>query len=692
MGAPNMEHESISIQDASTFKMQLKIQLKIQLKMKFKNITMTHSRDTDQQSQRPKVRRTKVELFKMFATLNVSKEVAKSFIDLFNTCFGESMEKLPSLCSMKSHLMENSRAGGGDRNPLPNRPSAKKIRRSGADSQPASQPAVPARPPGSSRIESSLNHHDLITILVCNSAFIASIDPAVLVTFPDLAPQYENILSLISEAGWAHLTQSHMRSLKPGKNYSGANGYFNIAKTIATLTRGVNASVCRKDLLEGIFHFLMRIDGYPRSFQAYQKELPLWWAASESKALAKKLRRYLCLEFPFCLESYDSGIADIKLLGRTVQFKLFDSARILEYIGPDQFPDDIGYDEYYSGEESEEDIEYTDDNDDDSPFDMSEAFRETGKDDCVLWIARFETHPFLTTEQRSKLLPHEAFVLKHRQCSDLHFVNCSFASVSGFPKSLDDLQTLTFHESLSTVKITSTGQFPRMPRLSSLSMPSGILSFDGVPSCRDWLSRFWISDCNDLASLEGFPSSSQLTELVMPSGIVSLKGMPHTLPDLTKFDLSRCDQVVDMEGFPHVPKVEELLLPPQLRSIDNLGQYFGNLRVLDIGRCQINSLRGLPDMPKLNILKLPPPIQTLEGLPLSLDALESLDMWRCHRLVSLKGLHPMPSLSSLRLPESNISLKSISDWVAWLKNSRKWKRHVDAEDRLVSVFPRLRTL
>ncbi|KAI9206270.1 uncharacterized protein BJ171DRAFT_473298 [Polychytrium aggregatum] len=117
-----------------------------------------------------------------------------------------------------------------------------------------------------------LAFHDILTILVCNDAFVATIGIATLALLPRLAPQYKDILSLVSEDGRLCAVQSHIdgRPTIPNSKRIDFRDVLNQAEEF----------IDANDFLQGVFFFLTRRNGYPTSFEAYQKELPLWEAAA----------------------------------------------------------------------------------------------------------------------------------------------------------------------------------------------------------------------------------------------------------------------------------------------------------------------------------------------------------------------------------------------------------------------------
>ncbi|KAI9205922.1 uncharacterized protein BJ171DRAFT_500122 [Polychytrium aggregatum] len=541
------------------------------------------------------------------------------------------------------------------------------------------------------RICAALASHDILTILVCNESFLTALDATTLVKLPELAPQYKDILSLLSKDGWVRFICSKAAAAPDCGMHA--------------VLQNLGESIDPMDVLRGIVYFLTRVKGYPRSFEAYQNELPLWWAAASSSSLCDVLVDGLRLKCP-----YNKDLSDEQLCGNSSahpvwQFRALDSSRILYYHVSTPCSGD---------------------------YDC-----EGGCD--VLCVARFAHHPFHTAEQVSNLLPHEKYALYTRPLGYLSLFNCSFMTISGWPDWLDHVSHLSFDcDSNFFDTITSLDGFPLMSQLENLTVSRNVPTLKGLPSELNSLSELDLSQCRSLANLEGLGSVRDLTKLTLPESILTLEGLPPYLSNLSQLDLTRCENLVHLKGFTEprylqvlqlpkglrslegmppcikplqdldlsacvalrtldglsqLPYIRKLLLPPLLESLDIVYRYIDRLSTLDMRPCKlITSLGQCPSMKSMYTLHLPPSIESLEGLPTQLGSLSNLDMWTCDRLNSLKGLPPTPRLSRLKLPRPNGTARSLSDWIAWLRESPQWQHHVDPDGHLVSVLPKVNEL
>ncbi|KAI9204280.1 uncharacterized protein BJ171DRAFT_506836 [Polychytrium aggregatum] len=441
----------------------------------------------------------------------------------------------------------------------------------------------------------SLDSHDLLTILICNEAFVQVVSLPALSRLPCLAKRYAGILSFVGNNQWIDKLYSHLG-----------------------LTKSIFDSVPSIDpraVLEGVCSFLSRKNDLPRSLEAYQRELQLWWALARSPALKSRLSAFLyqamqesVVHHCHCTAYIDPS--KLQDLDPAQKFRLIDASNIMR--------------ETTCGECTNESI-------------FGETYR----------IIRFDYHPFHTKAQAAGLLPHEYALLLSDETGDLTLIDCSFASLSGWP------ELLAIHH-LAIVR-TACG--------------------------------------NPIQSLEGMPLIPNLTRLTLPDSLTSLSYPLEELEQLDILDLSACAHLTSLEGLSPLSGLTTLRLPASISTFEILPHDLEALSVLDLGECtQLTSLVGLPLLPSLESFRLPRSIESLDGMPAELKELRTLDMLDSCRLKSLKGLPPLPRLIRLKLPKSNQRLSDIWDWIHCVKESRERNRLADQGQHSRSAASSLREL
>ncbi|KAI9205733.1 uncharacterized protein BJ171DRAFT_567072 [Polychytrium aggregatum] len=545
----------------------------------------------------------------------------------------------------------------------------------------------------STEAHSSLDSHDLLTILVCNDAFVEIIDLPTLNKLPRLSRQYTRILSLVADDLWNDKLYIHL----------GIESIFD-ADGEAYDVDGID--IDERAILEGACHFLSRKNHLPRSHEAYQKELSLWWALAMLPILK-------CGELG---ERLDQATGNM----------------------PTRLCDCITYDDSKK-------LETPDLNEQFRLLDASQIIRKDLCEDCeasvnhesvnYLYIGRFGSNPFYTDSQLAALLPHEYAPLSSALVTNLTLIDCSFASLSGWPNRLDGLSSLCIKRTSQGPPIESLAGMPSIPKLRSLSLPDTFASCEDLPRNTNELANLDISSCTRITSLNGLPSFPNLSSLTLPPFIESLESLPQALDQLYWLDLSACIHLKSLKGLPPLPRVSQLRLPPSIESLEGLPPDLDRLHSLDFSACiHLRSLEGLPPLPRVSQLELPPSIESLEGLPQVLDQLHhlnlsacihlkslrglpplrnllrfqfppsiesleglppdlgrlySLDLSTCIHLKSLRGLPPLPSVSQLTLPKFGRNLNDLSGWVDWLKESPTWNRLIGSSQRLERAIPKL---
>ncbi|KAI9203918.1 uncharacterized protein BJ171DRAFT_582687 [Polychytrium aggregatum] len=354
----------------------------------------------------------------------------------------------------------------------------------------------------------SLSNFDFLPVLVCNDAFLATLDLATLTKLPQLARQYRGVLSLVSNRAWMHQLYRKL-------------------KITAAIFTGVDVSIDRRQVLEGMCSFCSRKDGCPRSFEAYQKEMPLWWAICRCPSLEANTRRLLSagliqanVDCHACTSNSSQDM--VRTLDPQEQFHIVDSARIIQR----------GHCRSCSGMPH-------------GRFGYS--------------VIRFDHHPFHTAEQWSQLLPHELDTIQNRPLRTLRLVNCSFSSVSGWPVAFPFLSDLQLNGKLPEGEIDSLEGMPQMPqlenRLESLRwlpvMPE--LKLLKLPQSGPSLNDF-DTHCS------GALVSASVTELWIPSSFSGLQMLSAAFATIRTLHVSISGPADTFVQFLPMPHLEQLLI------------------------------------------------------------------------------------------------------------------------------------
>ncbi|KAI9205544.1 uncharacterized protein BJ171DRAFT_500745 [Polychytrium aggregatum] len=541
-------------------------------------------------------------------------------------------------------------------------------------------------------VHSSLVEQDLLTVLICNDAFLENIDLTTLSRLPQLAKEHKGILALIPSDIWMEYFCRDM-----GINIDAFK-----ARTVYL------EPAHRRLLLEGCYCFYKRTTDLPPGFSSYQKELALWRAMEQSE----KLREIAGAILPDTFQSTGGACPcqvaaltpdDLNDLSPAHQFNLMDSSWIA-----------------YSQQCSSCRL-------------LSSIFSSPTPTRTII---RFAEHPFHTDEQWSHLLPHETHFLNNIYVEVLHLTNCSFSSLSGWPQVITQIATLCIRDrsettinmtgmpampDLTKLVIESTGRsfegmpeclpslieldisacnnvsslagLAQMPQLTSLTLPDSIETLAGMPSGLESLRVLDLSSCSKLSSLDGMPSIPNLGILILPSGIQTLKGMPETLQCLHTLNLRRCNLLTSLEFMASPSSLSVLELPESIESLEGLPSCLEDLKSLDLSHCErLVSLKGMSSMPRLESLELPESLRSLDGMPSDLKQLETLDMSKCCLLSSLKGLHPLPSLKSLKLPHPSEGALSLSDWADWVRSLPEYQDYLSSDGSLASLMPSLEAM
>ncbi|KAI9208409.1 uncharacterized protein BJ171DRAFT_239681 [Polychytrium aggregatum] len=356
--------------------------------------------------------------------------------------------------------------------------------------------------------------------MVCNDAFLATLDLATLTKLPQLARQYRGVLSLVSNRAWMHQLYRKL-------------------KITAAIFTGVDVSIDRRQVLEGMCSFCSRKDGCPRSFEAYQKEMPLWWAICRCPSLEANTRRLLSagliqanVDCHACTSNSSQDM--VRTLDPQEQFHIVDSARIIQR----------GHCRSCSGMPH-------------GRFGYS--------------VIRFDHHPFHTAEQWSQLLPHELDTIQNRPLRTLRLVNCSFSSVSGWPVAFPFLSDLQLNGKLPEGEIDSLEGMPQMPQLEKLMLPLFLKSLECIPQSLCRLQSLDLGHHAQIASLVGLPLLPSLKILVLPPSILSLQGLPAQLDRLVEMNMWGCSRLESLRWLPVMPELKLLKLPqsgPSLNDFD----------------------------------------------------------------------------------------------------------------------------
>ncbi|KAI9202493.1 uncharacterized protein BJ171DRAFT_181245 [Polychytrium aggregatum] len=384
------------------------------------------------------------------------------------------------------------------------------------------------------------------------------------------------------------------------------------------------ASTCR---LLGLYCYIhMRQLGRPRSPASYQKEFLLWSEAYRNEPLLVALQQHfkslnIMHRHPLWLsEALVNDVRSLDQLSQDQFFQLLDGGHLL------------------------------------NP--PSSTHRSS------LAIVRPRHHPLFQTCQLARLLPHEQYAIAHLAQLHLLLGDCTFSTVSGWPRSLSNVIRLIVRETTDAQVAWDWVSVPAMPRLMHLSLSPSVESLQGMPPFGRTLTALDLSRCNRLRTLRG-PTweCPSLTYLSLPASLENLDGMWSSLPLLATLDASRCQSVVSLKGLPStLPRLEQLFLPCGLENIVGLPICLDRLRKLDLtASVRLMNLAGLAaSLPRLETLALSPSVETLLGMPVSLESLQALDLTACRLLTTLMGLPAgLPKLERLALPASLESLEGL---------------------------------
>ncbi|KAI9204134.1 uncharacterized protein BJ171DRAFT_506204 [Polychytrium aggregatum] len=235
----------------------------------------------------------------------------------------------------------------------------------------------------------------------------------------------------------------------------------------------------------------------------------------------------------------------------------------------------------------------------------------------ICWSIRVNSRNRLTirpnditdrTAYVSKLLPFDIAGIDRAREKRLTIEGVSFLEVSGWPKTLSNIQGLTIKHKL----------FGRVA--------DPLISLEGMPSELPKLIALDLSGCSQLTSLKGMPEMPMLLELNIPVGMETIVGIPEELPSLTKLVISSHMPHNILSQLPSMPRLNHLILPNRFVSLADLHVNQSSLKVLNLHACyELKSLDGIPPYPRLEILHASSQIKRVRGL--------------VHKLPSLKTLH-----------------------------------------------------
>ncbi|KAI9203636.1 uncharacterized protein BJ171DRAFT_509150 [Polychytrium aggregatum] len=570
----------------------------------------------------------------------------------------------------------------------------------------AAQPLPPQPSAGS-----SLARYDLICILICNDAFLRTARLSTLVKLPQLARQHRDILSLVSADAWIDRLYDQLGL---------TDSFF----------EDLDEPVDRRAVLEGLCSFLTRNNGFPSSFEAYQKELPLWWILHHNSDMVPPVWDYLnpiieASDMPCIACAGPKTLEAVRWLDPQEQFRLVDSAQIIRR---HHCPD------------------------------CAAVIRNWDRR-AIYAIVRPDEHPFHTREQWVRLLPHELDILGDPDFYELHLVNCSLSSLSGWPEELEHISHLRIDgepaadrvedptgmrrvsgetEPVSSATCGSSKHFPRclarlrsldvshctrlaslaelhpLPYLNKLRLPFSVLSLEGLLTQLDALEELDMWECSSLKSLLGLVSMPKLKVLRLPRSGRYLDDMSDWSAWLHHHQQSQPSAEPDEALATPWPSLTELwvqyppgglgplstmlesiqslhlfmsgqsnvfaTLPPMLRltslwlhgSMDTLAQIDGypdSLQLLCLDQdCMVSSLAGMPEMPKLETLVLPSCISTMIAMAPRLESLVRLNLLACTALRSLEGFPCSPKLEELYLPPSLETLEGMPPTLPAIKS------------------------
>ncbi|KAI9193043.1 uncharacterized protein BJ171DRAFT_320025 [Polychytrium aggregatum] len=487
----------------------------------------------------------------------------------------------------------------------------------------------------------SLAKHNLLAVLAASDVFLSAIDLPTLARLLRLSRQAKSLLDCYSV--WSNVLSPALQSLVLSNDIR----YFESFDLHELLFDDIEASVDRKVVLQGLHCYLNRSKSFlPRSFSAHQKELQLWWAVYENPKLHENVASVcrICRRAPSYVPAAKYTLVNGRKTGDEFtdeeQFELLDGAYILDTI----------------------------------PKMHTE----------LLIVIRFaRPHPLFLPEQLAGLLPHELHYLRFSFPCDVLLYDCTFTTLSGWPRSLDNITGLEVKRLRPGQAAWDWNQMPWLGVLEGLTPPSSIESLAGIPSHLSKLSTLDLSGCSKITTLAGLPSPmTNLSRLGLPPLLANLADLQTLAATIKSLDMSCCDAFVDLEALPALPALTSLAPSRSIERLAGLSICANSLERLDMGSChRIESLHDMPrSMPVLETLLLPPRLRTLEGFPEGLDRLTLLNMEYCSELTTLAGL---PSLSSLRDMTVPPSIETLEGMPASLESL--WRLNAAKSSKLKSL-------
>ncbi|KAI9209154.1 uncharacterized protein BJ171DRAFT_488652 [Polychytrium aggregatum] len=465
----------------------------------------------------------------------------------------------------------------------------------------------------------TLAHHDLVVVLICNPSFLDHTDLPTLFKLSSLARRHRNLLALVP---FDHLKRCTARDLHIWDD----------------VFENVEGTFRRLEVLQGLVHFCTRKRGYPRSIVAHQKESAFWEAVVQSEILRANVRKFVHDPFGsmdwLCVCKVEKiSLDNVASLGPKQQFSFVDASNIA----------------------------------------YQRRCRWCRYAPESLAVVRLPSHPLHTDEQWSQLLLHERWILQRADEKRLRLINCTFLSISGWPRSLDGVVELDLQSCTPDGDAIRLAGFPELPNVQVLRLPAQAVDLSGLPRVLPMLLTLDMSRCSRLASLAGLPRLPTVQEVRLPISLESLEGLDETLPSLTRLDMSGCNRLATLRGFPTLPDLRSIKFPETLETLEGLPPSLDNTEHFHIVQCAgLKSLRGMPAMSKIRKLKLPRGLESTQGMPGVLQSLVSLDMSRCDGITVLSELPEMPSLKEIRLSRMLTDLETLPPAIRSIHESGGW--------------------
>ncbi|KAI9205648.1 uncharacterized protein BJ171DRAFT_501106 [Polychytrium aggregatum] len=455
--------------------------------------------------------------------------------------------------------------------------------------------------------ESALLNHDILPIVLSNTAFIGALD---LPTFTRLLRTSQQARAILHRPRTWYSVLVRLLGLP--------SGFF----------KDVHPAVNVLVVLRGLYCYCSRPDPlYPRSLAIHQIEFGLWWGLCRCKVLWLRVLRYCHGRNKLWPGSHDqewliwqkrvypSSMSDQE------RFQLLDSARILQ------------------------------------------ARSQTASSRVV--IIRFRQHPLFYNHQFFRLLPHELFQLVTLGKRNLCLYDCTFASLSGWPAELPQVERLRVFNSGSFTQYWDWTCIPSMPSLREFSPPQSLESLDGIEAALPPLHRLDLSDCWRLKSLAGLSTMANWSTLILPPSLESLVELGQFTNSFNVIDMSSCQHITTFASWPStLPQLGGLVVPSSLESLEGMPESM-DLIFLDMDTGKLTSLKGMSqNLPNLRMLSTPWRLTSLQGLPATLDSLENLNLKASVHLKNLVGLPE--ALPELRRLELSANLESLQGMTVYL--------------------------